>query len=59
MSRYKKPVHIPRHDEEPDFVLTYTEYDDKLVDSLIENRYLIERNEVGGFHDARRVGKVA
>ena len=55
----KHLVHIPRFDEEPDFTLTFTEYDERLVDTLIESRYLNERKSVGGFTDARRVGKVA
>lgn len=60
MARHRKHlVHIPRWDEEPDFTLTYTEYDERLVDALIESRFLDERKSVGGFTDARRNGKVA
>lgn len=58
-SRKNNMVHVPRHDEEPDFVLRFTEHDDDELSSLIEHRYLLERQVVGGFIDARRIGKVA
>lgn len=58
-SNRKHLVHVPRFDEEPDFTLTYTEYDERLVDTLIESRFLDERKSVGGFTDVRRHGKVA
>lgn len=60
MARSRKQlIHIPRFDEEPDFVLNYSEYDDKLVDAIIEARDVRERQETGGYFDRRRMNRVA
>lgn len=59
MSRYKKPVHIPRHDEEPDFDGLVPSYDEKNIDLIIDMAHRTERKLVGGYYDARRMDVVA
>ncbi len=58
MSRYRKPVFIPRPDEEPDFEQQPQRGWNEL-DWVIQYCLNEERKSVGGYHDARRNGKVA
>lgn len=59
MSRYRKPVRIPFPDEEPDFdSLPSSQHADNL-DIVIDMAFRTEREQVGGYFDRRRVGKVA
>ena len=59
MARYRKPVRIPFPDEEPDFdSLPAFQHADNL-DIVIDLAMRDEREQVGGYYDRRRVGKVA
>ena len=58
MSRYRKPVYIPRLDEEPDFdTMPSRRYND--IDFIIDEAFMFEREQVGGYYDGRRRWKVA
>jgi hypothetical protein len=59
MSRYRKPVHIPRPDEEPEVDDLRYHYEDRTLDFIISEALEREQFEIGGRYDGRRVWKVA
>lgn len=59
MSRYKKPVFIPRPDEEPDVDSLVSSHDERNLDLVIDMAERTERKLIGGYYDARRMDIVA
>ena len=59
MSRYRKPVHIPRPDEEPEEEDIRFYYEEALLDLVCEYGEIEQRRDIGGYYDERRVRWVA
>ena len=59
MSRYRKPVHIPRADEEPEVDDLRFYYEEATVDFLSEMSDINERARIGGYYDERKARWVA
>jgi len=59
MSRYRKPVHIPRADEEPEVDDLRFYYEEATLDLVCEYGDIEERRDIGGYYDERKVRWVA